>query len=84
MDKDSPDQSRTFRLLKNLATLKLKYCVKSPETEECFNQIASDIDWLIGQIELDNTAPGKKRDPVKEIHSGIQFINDIFWGPDKK
>jgi hypothetical protein len=84
VDKDSPDQSRTFRLLKNLATLKLKYCVSSPETERCFDQIAEDLDWLIRLTETGYDNPAKKREPVKEIHKGIQFINDVFWGPNKK
>jgi hypothetical protein len=73
-----------FRLIKNLATLKSKYCVSSPEAENCFDQIAEDLDWLIKQVETDRSPSPKNRDPVKEIHSGIQFINDILWGPSKK
>jgi hypothetical protein len=52
--------------------------------EDCFNQIVADIDWFIEQVELGDKTSNKKRDPVKEIHSGIQFINDVLWGPNKK
>ena len=28
--------------------------------------------------------PMGKRDMPNEINKGVQFINDVFWGPDKK
>ena len=79
----SEDQSRIFRLLKNLATLKSRYCTSTPDSEECFRKIAEDIDWLVKQVELKSSS-GSEQDSLKKVHKNIQTLNDILWGPKEK
>ena len=56
-------------------------------------KILSDVIFLIGLFLLwlgdywgkpKPQEPAGKRDLPNEINKGIQTINDIFWGPDKK
>jgi hypothetical protein len=79
---ETSDESRIFIILKNLALLRSKYCFQTPESEKCFERISEALEDLVKQIE--KTPSNKKRDPVKEVHRGIQFMNDVLWGPEKR
>ena len=56
-------------------------------------KILSDVIFLIGLFLVwlgdylgkpKQQEPAGKRDMPNEINKGVQFINDVFWGPDKK
>ena len=56
-------------------------------------KILSDVILLIGLFLLwlgdywgksKPKEPAGKRDIPDEINKGVQFINDVFWGPEKK
>ena len=56
-------------------------------------KILSDVIFLIGLLLVwlgdylgkpKQKEPKRKRDVPDEINKGVQFMNDIFWGPEKK